>query len=39
MRRPTGAGFVRDDAAASKLDVVGMRAKGQQWRKFRTGFR
>ena len=39
MRRATGEGFFRDDAAASKFDVVGMRAEGQQRRKFRTGFR
>ena len=32
MRFASGASFVRDDAAAAKLDVVGMRAKGQQRR-------
>jgi len=39
MRRASGAGFFRNDAAASKLDVIGMRAESQQWRKFRTEFR
>ena len=39
VRRAAGAGFARDHAAAAEFDVVGMRAKGQQRRGFRQGFR
>ena len=35
MRFASGMCFARNDAAAAKFNVVGMRAKGQQWRKFR----
>ena len=35
MRLAPGACFAGDDAAAAEFDVVGMRAKGQQRRKFR----
>ena len=35
MHFASGMRFARDDAAAAKFDVVGMRAKGQQGRKFR----
>lgn len=39
VRRAAGMGFFCNDAAASELDIVGMRAKGQQWREFRMEFR
>jgi hypothetical protein len=35
MRFASGMRFARDDAAAAKFNVVGMRAKGQQWPQFR----
>src|ERR1700746_1517735 len=35
MHFASGMCFARDDAAAAKFNVVGMRAKGQQWPKFR----
>ena len=45
MRRATGMGFFRNDTAASKLNVVGMRAEGQDSGtgilpvRFNSGFR
>ena len=39
VRRAAGADLPRDNAAAPELDVVGMRAKGQQRRGFTKGFR
>ena len=39
MGGPAGAGLAGDDAAAGKFDVVGMRAKGEERRGFRRGFR
>jgi hypothetical protein len=35
MHFASGMRFARDHATAAKFNVVGMRAKGQQWRKFR----
>jgi len=39
MGDAASAGFTRHHAAASELDIIGMRAKGQQWRMLRRGFR